>query len=369
MAHIISPIATAYDWTYPICNEVEINPRRAALNEVQRSMYDQILPKLRAGELEVSLGNHSCSPEEVRAVYHAVVRDHPELYYLLDSNRSINSTLTLSEGRPKILTARAGMSASQRANTWRAMTRTIRAIVRNVPAHWGDYQRLLYLYEWFALNVVYDKAAPRGFSADGPLAWGRAVCAGISEAFALVARAVGIPAGCVSGTSKDGNGHRLNIVLIKGIFTYVDCTNAHAVYCDDTGKQVRRGKLPQLTYRYLCFSGQELERYVSISPGQKVPLCYSESFDWFNLNNQQLGPTFYPERLDSTLYSALASSRSSVEVKYATRQALRKAERWVRSEKVYHSRFGDALKTRNQNTNASIAISSDEMMRTLTIAW
>ena len=116
-----------------------------------------------------------------------------------------------------------------------------RSVLRNiVDDTMTDVQKAHAIYHWLLKNVVYDAVlftnsgtlpisqlkTYNGFYLEGVFADRRAVCDGISKAFALMCNIEGIPCVQVSGKMTDTNGgHAWNKVKIDGEWYVVDATH------------------------------------------------------------------------------------------------------------------------------------------------
>lgn len=129
-------------------------------------------------------------------------------------------------------------SDSEPALIYKKAREVLNAIVKD---EMNDYDKLLAIHDWIALNVIYDSELYemvdmkddqiqqyRGFCLEGVFVDGRAVCDGITKAFTLMARIEGIECIRVSG-QMGGTGHAWNKVKIDGIWYAVDVTGDDAI--------------------------------------------------------------------------------------------------------------------------------------------
>ena len=347
---------------YLASNQVEINPHYGALSGRQREVYRKMLPLLRAGVLEIPL-HTTCSRDEIFHAYCAVVRDHPELFYL-DDDGSIEGRSRYSGNSVACFIAKPALSSECHARLQNELDRFVEGLVRFVPKGWDVYRLVRYLYMWISMRVTYDPDAPRKRTLDGAILGRRAVCAGISDAFCYLARKLGIPAGCLSvQDASSGEWHRINIVRINCINTFVDCTNG----CLTSMSGGASSAFPVITYRYLCFTTEELKSSYIIGPGQSVPVCSSRAYDWFVMNNLVLGPGFRPGQLDELLASSFGTGNSSLEVKCVDKRTYRSAMRWLSSSDLFEGRFGDAVSQCVYRTRLSFY--SNDKMNTIIVSW
>lgn len=93
-----------------------------------------------------------------------------------------------------------------------------------------DAQKLLAIHDWICENVSYDYSfSSVSGTLDGPMLYGKAICAGYAEAFKAMSEACGIPCNIVLGTADNGDGtgpqpHGWNEVCINGEYLYIDVT-------------------------------------------------------------------------------------------------------------------------------------------------
>lgn len=134
----------------------------------------------------------------------------------------------------------------------------------------NDYDKLLAIHDWIALNIIYDTElydmantadgiqSYRGFNLEGVFIDGRAVCDGITKAFMLMSRIEGIECIRVSGTLNGGN-HAWNKVKLDGIWFVVDVTGDDAILrIKDTDGETTKYIFEELRHIYFLTSDAKI---------------------------------------------------------------------------------------------------------------
>lgn len=139
------------------------------------------------------------------------------------------------------LSATAPDHAKKALQSARDVWDTARRILYSInSAGDSDFEKLLNIHDYIALNVIYDSALLqlseepqnsysylsgfRGFNLEGALLDGKAVCDGITKAFMLLARMEGIECIRVTGKNAENVGHAWNKVKIENTWYNIDVT-------------------------------------------------------------------------------------------------------------------------------------------------
>ena len=158
------------------------------------------------------------SPEEVSAVFRAVLTDAPELFWFGGEWQSA------AEGRqvfalPRYTFDRAGAREAQLR-----LERAAAECLRSLPDTGDVCSRILWLCDWLMAHVAYAGSAAAGQTAYDALAGRSAVCKGISKALQYLLRQSGCFATLREGTLDGAARHVWNVVAAEGQFYNADVT-------------------------------------------------------------------------------------------------------------------------------------------------
>lgn len=145
-------------------------------------------------------------------------------------------------------------------------------LIEIIDDNMNTYQKVKAIHDWLILNVTYDKqlldlvysdssnvSSYNGFYLEGVFDDKKAVCEGISKAFACLANIEGIPCVLVEGYPSDnpyGAGHAWNKINIDGKWYIVDATSDGTII----------GQHEILSYKYFLVSDDVMkQKYTAIN--------------------------------------------------------------------------------------------------------
>ncbi|MGN1042933.1 MAG: InlB B-repeat-containing protein [Christensenellales bacterium] len=136
----------------------------------------------------------------------------------------------------------------------------------------NDYEKAHAIYDWVVLNVYYDydllekvesgvisgseSKTYNGFSLEGAFIDKRAVCDGISKAYALMCGMEGIECVQVVGSKVGGEGHAWNKFRIEGKWYNADPTAGGLLLRVNTGSSIESGEA--ISHRYFMLTDAEM---------------------------------------------------------------------------------------------------------------
>lgn len=220
---------------------------------------------------------------------------------------SIDSVYMVSDSEQLFYAAAAGYRPQPVAGSAaeRIYGRAKAALRAAVDDRMSDEEKAHAIYDWIILNVVYDRElfemsaqtselnGYNGFYLEGVFDDGRAVCDGISKAYALMCRIEGIACVQITGESLDGIGHAWNKVRLGGLWYVVDATS---------GGTILNGATEIVNHRHFLITDADMaERYTADS---EEPIADAE-YDYYNTQ------TFV---FDGREYDAAADSRAELAV-------------------------------------------------------
>lgn len=150
---------------------------KSLLKEEDRKHYSLLLEKIRKGEPTFTLNIPFTT--RLLEVYNSIRYDHPELYFL-DDNFSIYSS-------GKKTACKVGRIISKEESF--KVAKQISEIIKKefLPAlKLNEYEKTLFVYDWFMEKVKYTKGKPNSYNIIGALIEKQCVCQGIAYASKLI---------------------------------------------------------------------------------------------------------------------------------------------------------------------------------------
>ncbi len=190
------------EFTLPAAAETPLAPLEAYLSEALSCETEMI-----------DLTAYHVTEEEVHAVYSSLYATDPSLFFVkANYGISKNERGEVSYLRPAYsLTDAARVSA---AEDFHARVETIIAPIRALT----PLEQVAYLHDYLILHYSYDTSYTV-YDAYTLLTTGRGVCQAYALLFTALARALGIPAACVTCFDRS---HEWNAVLLNGEWYHID---------------------------------------------------------------------------------------------------------------------------------------------------
>ena len=199
---------------------------------------------------------------DIMKVLQVVLSDNPEIIYF--NKTQIKITTSLFGRKQAILIGCPTLSQIMQLN--KQLENEVDAVINFVrqKSQTSQYELLKSIYEYLQSNVTYDEQeldncgkrglsrTPMAHNAYGALVKKSAVCDGISSAFSLIAKRLGIECMVVSGKSAfrttGFNEHAWNIIKINNKYYHIDATW-------DINKF---SELKEYAYDYFCLEDDEI---------------------------------------------------------------------------------------------------------------
>ena len=339
--------------------------RRPKLTAVQQRAYDEMLPLLVAGKREFQLPT-ACSAKDANTAYMALHSDHFELFWLGMQAKTLETTQGSKRWTTMSISEIVRDEKLEQYKT--AVAKEVYAFLQTVPANASTYEKVCRAYEYVVDRTEYDMEAKHSQNLLGVFLDRRSACAGYSEAFALLLEAMGIPAACVTGTAKGGN-HEWNIVCIDGTYVFVDVTWGDPTFGDTSVKSAGNKLKNSISHAFLCVTDADLASTHTPDSSQLLPACNSDIYDWY-ARNGRLVKNNGAKTLDAALAAAVRDGKHILELKFATKTAFEDALGLFSSKGLLAEKFGRALSsTVGAGKSVSIAMTKNDAMRTITVAW
>ena len=249
------------------------------LNEEEQRGYREIIEGIRAKEKEFYLTIYE--DDTVNKVYHAVLMDHPELFWVHNREKVYKTTYS---GRDYCqFSPGYTYTEEQRQEITQAMENAYQEVLSQIPDGADDYTKVMTVYTYVIDNTEYvisddDQSIAGAF-------WKKqAVCAGYAGAVQYLLERLDIPCIYVEGDAANSTqGHAWNIVELNGQYYYVDATNGDQPDFLE-GDATLLAEHKTTIYDYLCPFPQEYEENYTASDEFPVPACTATDMNFYVRN-------------------------------------------------------------------------------------
>lgn len=249
------------------------------LGEAEQRAYREMLNGIQARQEEFYLT--ISGDEEVDRVYHAVLKDHPELYWVHNRRQVYKTTY---EGSDYCLFSPGySYTEEEMQQIDQSMELAWQDVNALIPESGDDYEIVKTVYTYLIDSTEYvlsedDQSIAGVF-------WKKsAVCAGYAGAMQYLLERFGIPCIYVDGSAEGSSeGHAWNIVQLGGNYYYVDVTNGDQPQFLE-GDAVQMAEHKTTIYDYLCPFPAEYELNYTASEEFAVPECTATDKNFYVLN-------------------------------------------------------------------------------------
>ena len=238
------------------------------LDEGERRIYREMLEGIQNRQDNFYLT--TSEEAEINKVYHALLKDHPELFWV--HNRQ--EVYTTSYQGSDYCEFSPGYTYTDQEVTeiQQAMETACQEVKGLVPEGADTYEKVKTVYTYLIDHAEY--ASSEDDQNIAGIFWkGQAVCAGYARAVQYLLEQFDIPCIYVEGDTRDSDqGHAWDIVQIEGQYYYVDATNGDQPQFLE-GDAVQLAEHKTIIYDYLCPFPQEYEQVYTDSDEFPVPEC------------------------------------------------------------------------------------------------
>ena len=248
------------------------------LSEELQAVYLQILKE--AAACSQSFAVFDASPEDIDPTYKALVRDHPELFWL---DGSCKYTYTYSKlGNVISIEPGLNMSLDDVPDTKARVEAAADELMRDVPADASPYEVAKAAYERIIATTDYDVSASHNQNIQSVLLGHASVCAGYARAYQYLLQRRGVPCAYVEGKIvSSGEDHAWNLVQIGDSYAFVDVTWGDPTYAGDAANA--NVPLDTIIYDYFCLTTEEITRddHAFADP-DAWPACNDPDLDYYH---------------------------------------------------------------------------------------
>lgn len=249
------------------------------LNEAERRVYREMLEGIRNREEEFYLTSGDDSL--VDRVYHALLKDHPELFWI--HNRETVYKTTYEGADYSMFSPGYTYTEQEVREILQAMEQAWQNVSAGLQGISDPYEQVKAVYTYVIDNTEYMESE-HDQNIAGVFWKKQAVCAGYARAVQCLLERLGIPCIYVEGnTIGSSEGHAWNIVQIGGQYYYVDATNGDQPEFLE-GDAVQLAEHKTTLYDYLCPFPEEYEMTYTPSEEFTVPDCTATDRNFYVLN-------------------------------------------------------------------------------------
>ena len=250
------------------------------LDREEKRAYREILEGVRKREEEfyVTLS----ADDKVDKVYHAVLKDHPELFWVHNRETIYKTTF---KGRDYCLFS-PGYSYTEEEikEISQAMETAFQEVLSLLPAEAGDYEKAKTVYTYL-IDLASYEVSEHDQSIAGIFWYKSAVCAGYAGAAQYLLERLNVPCIYVEGDAAGSDlSHAWNIVEIDGQNYYMDVTNGdQPEFLEGDATALKEHKTTM--YDYFCPFPKEYGAIYTPSEEFTVPSCSMEDKNFYVLND------------------------------------------------------------------------------------
>lgn len=303
------------------------------IDDGEKECYKEITQGLKDEAKEIYV--HCDDVNRANELFQYVLKDFPGFFWCEGGAESTGYTGGLGTGegytviRP-VYTCTGDEKESRQAEIDKAVTKCL----AGVPADAGDYEKILYVYEYIVNTVDYDLEAEDNQNIYSVFSNRRSVCAGYSKAAQYLLERLGVFCTYVTGTAANQEAHAWNLVMCDGEYYYVDTTWGDPVYQQAEGEEVQEWQ--NISYDYMCCSDEELFKTHALNGDVPFPACVSMAANYYVRNGM------YYENFDSQdvlkdMNDVIASQSNPSVFKFASRDIYDEAKAEVLDDLVHRA--------------------------------
>lgn len=253
-------------------NQILSNPLSsfARLTQEEQAAYLRISNEIEQVNSNISLSGNNVSEDQFKAIYQAILNDHPEYFYIdnVEYLKSMDGTVE-SVTVNFIDSVEAIELQKQSVERWKDN------ILKQITPEMSNYDIALFLHDYLVENTSYDESTPNNQTLLSIVKYASSVCAGYTRAYQYLLNEAGIFATYIAGDSLVGP-HAWNLVEIDGEYGWVDVT------WDDPNFSGNNIPEDYTSHTYFGVSTEELEETHSIDNSSIYPNIEEPSFNYFN---------------------------------------------------------------------------------------
>ncbi len=294
------------------------------LSTEEKRVYREMQRGVKSREKEFYLS--IADGQKIDRVYHAFLKDHPEIFWVHNHKQVYKTTY----GKNEYCLFSPGYSYSEGEikEIQTAMELAYKEVLSFIPPEADDYEKVKAVYTYL-IDLADYEASEDDQSIAGIFWKKRAVCAGYAGAAQYLLERLEIPCIYVEGTAKGNrDGHAWNIIQLDGQYYYMDVTNGDQPEFLE-GDAARIVEHKTILYDYLCPFPEEYEQVYTPSSEFALPKCTETDKNFYVLN--QACFDFYDwEQLYHLCCLRLDNGAAVVRFKFRTQEGFDQAyKEWI----------------------------------------
>ena len=299
------------------------------LNEEEQRGYREMIEGIRSREKEFYLTIYD--DDTVNKVYHAVLMDHPELFWV--HNRKQVYKTTFSNANYCMFSPGYSYTDEEIREIQAAADNACQEVSALVSEGADDYEKAKAVYTYLIDTAEYQESEDDQSMAG--IFWRKqAVCAGYAGAAQYLLEYLGVPCIYVEGsTAGSTEGHAWNIITLNGNDYYFDATNGDQPEFLE-GDAVQLAEHKTILYDYLCPFPEEYEMTYTPSDEFTVPACSATDMNFYVLNQGCFDSYDYQEIL-AYCQMRLNNGAAVVRFKFSSQEAFEQARAdWINGDAI-----------------------------------
>lgn len=299
------------------------------LNEEEQRGYREMIDGIKARKKEFYLTIYD--DDTVNKVYHAVLMDHPELFWV--HNRKQVYKTTFSDANYCMFSPGYSYTDEEMQEIQAAAENACQEVSTLLPEGAGDYEKAKTVYTYLIDNAEYQESEDDQSMAG--IFWKKqAVCAGYAGAAQYLLEYLGVPCIYVEGSTVGSTeGHAWNIITLNGEYYYFDATNGDQPEFLE-GDAVQLAEHKTIIYDYLCPFPAEYEMTYTLSEEFPVPECTATAMNFYVLNQGCFDSYDYQEIL-AYCQMRLNNGAAVVRFKFSSQEAFDQAKaEWINGDAI-----------------------------------
>lgn len=302
------------------------------LDDAEKRGYREMLAGLRERKEEFYLT--VSGDVQVDRVYHAVLKDHPELFWA--HNREEIYKTTFTDSSYCLFTPGYMYTDEEIQEISDSMEAAFAEVSALLPDQAGDYEKTKTVYTYLIDTVEY-KISEHDQSIAGSFWKKEAVCAGYAGALQYLLERLGVWCIYVDGSlAGTETGHAWNIVQLDGQYYYVDATNGDQPEFLE-GDAVQMAEHKTTIYDYLCPFPEEYE--INYKPAEEfvLPECTAHDKNFYVLNQGCFAAYDWQEIYDYCCMR-LDNGAAVIRFKFSSQDAFEEAYRkWIEEKEIQNA--------------------------------
>lgn len=211
----------------------------------------------------------------ISEIYEFVRLDHPEYFYIPVKFKVLTTKINniVSAMEVELIYDDSTWNPSKINIYKKEIEDSAKNILAKAKSIDGDYNKVLYIYNYITQNIDYESDSPDDYSIYGALINKKATCEGYSESLQYLLNALEIDTITVVGTSKE-QPHQWNMINIDGLWYYFDATWDSPINSDK-----------YLPYTYFAITLENIKKTHVLANESILPPSVNNKYNYYYYND------------------------------------------------------------------------------------